>query len=205
MDTTGIRRGRKAGRSEPIITAFHTQVKGEPSIPFIGLAEGMVLAAMRQAGVPMQRIRPAIAELAHEIGIEHALASRNLYTDGAELLYDYSKTLRGEDARIIRDLVVVRSKQRVFADVIESYLKRIGYSRDGYAATIRLPGFERADVIADPDRSFGQPIFINGAATVRDVLERFWAGDDIRSLSEEFGVPEPEIEDVLRATSRQAA
>jgi hypothetical protein len=40
---------------------------------------------------------------------------------------------------------------------------------------------------------------------VSDVLDRFWAGDDIRTLSFEFGVPEPEIEDVLRAASRRAA
>jgi hypothetical protein len=40
---------------------------------------------------------------------------------------------------------------------------------------------------------------------VSDVLDRFWAGDDIETLCLEFGVPEPEIEDVLRAASRRAA
>ena len=32
---------------------------------------------------------------------------------------------------------------------------------------------------------------------MNDVLHRFWAGDDIDSLSEEFGVPISQIEDVL--------
>lgn len=60
-------------------------------IPFIGLAEGLVLAAFRQAGVPLQRIRPAIAQLPQEPGLRHALASKSLDTDGAEVLYDYAE------------------------------------------------------------------------------------------------------------------
>jgi hypothetical protein len=54
-------------------------------MPFIGLAEAYALAAFRHAGVPMQRIRPAIDVLARELGVEYALASRRLYTDGAEV------------------------------------------------------------------------------------------------------------------------
>jgi len=39
----------------------------------------------------MQRVRPAIDVLARELGLEHALASRRLYTDGAEVLYGYAR------------------------------------------------------------------------------------------------------------------
>lgn len=174
-------------------------------MPFVGLAEGMVLAAVRRAGVPLQRIRPALEVLGSEIGIQHALASRALYTDGAELLFDYAQHATGEDARAANELVVVRSGQRVFRDVIEGYLRRITYGADGYAELILLPGYDRAQIVADPKRSFGQPIFVHGAARLSDVLERFWAGEDIRTLSLEFGVPEVEIEDALRAASRRAA
>lgn len=59
-------------------------------MPFVGLAEGVVLAAIRRQGVLLRRIRPSIDALRAELGIEHALASRKLYTDGAELLYDYA-------------------------------------------------------------------------------------------------------------------
>jgi hypothetical protein len=51
----------------------------------------------------MQRIRPAIVVLARELGLEYALASRRLYTDGTEALYDYARhagdTPAGESAR----------------------------------------------------------------------------------------------------------
>ncbi len=195
--------GRKAVKGASIVTAFDVPA-GEPAVPFVGLAEGMVLAAVRRAGVPLQRVRPALDALAREIAIAHALASRSLHTDGAELLFDYAQHAPSAEAEAASELVVVRSGQRVFRDVIEGYLRRIEYATDGYARLIRLPAYERAEVVVDPTRSFGQPIFAHGAARLSDVLERFWVGDDIEALSADFGVSAAEIEDALRAASRRA-
>ena len=66
-------------RAEPIITAVRPEYYGDPAVPFIGLAEAYTLAAFRNAGVPMQRVRPAVDALARELGLEHALASRRLH------------------------------------------------------------------------------------------------------------------------------
>ncbi len=38
-----------------------------------------------------------------------------------------------------------------------------------------------------------------------DALGRFWAGEDLQTVSDEFGVPVGQLEDVLRVASRQAA
>ena len=154
----------------------------------------------------MQRVRPALDELQRQMGIDHALASQRLYTDGAEILFDYAEqnqeTGRGPRTR---DLVVVRNGQRVFAEIIEQYLQLIRYGPDGYASIIRVPAYKDAEVVADPGRSFGSPVFERGGARVSDVLERFWAGESLSELSDEFGVPHHQLEDVVRATSRQAA
>src|SRR3990167_818712 len=61
------------------------------TIPFIGLAEGMVVAAFRQGGVSLQHIRRAVSVLEQEIRLDHALASERLYTDGAVILYDFAE------------------------------------------------------------------------------------------------------------------
>ena len=100
-----------------------------------------------------------------------------------------------EEAEAVRQLVVVRSGQRVFSEVIEAYLNRIEYGRDGYTKIIRLPAYRRRRSSRDPTRGFGQPIFSHGGVRVSDVLDRFWSGDDINTLSSEFGVQEHEIED----------
>ena len=154
----------------------------------------------------MQRVRPALDELQRQMGIAHALASRRLYTDGAEVLYDYDEACRAAGSgREPTDLVVVRSNQRVFVEILANYLQRIEYGPDGYASIIHVPAYDRARVVADPTRSFGAPIFERGAARVADVLDRFWAGESLGELAEEYGVPADQLEDVVRVTSRRAA
>jgi hypothetical protein len=61
----------------------------------------------------MQRIRPVVGVLTSTIGVEHALASKKLYTDGAEVLLDYASK-RAEDE--LPKLTVVRTGQRQFTD-----------------------------------------------------------------------------------------
>jgi|CXWL01.1.fsa_nt_gi uncharacterized protein (DUF433 family) len=195
--------GRREVRGKPIVTTLSAE-SGAPSIPFVGLAEGHVLAAVRRAGVAMQRVRPALAVLERELGIEHALASRNLYTDGAEVLFDYGSASADEEA-LIDQLVVVRNGQRVFVQVVVDYLKRIEYDpHDGYARLIHIPAYA-GEVVCDPTRSFGRPIFTNGGARVDDVLGRFQAGESLDELTREFGVPSSDLEDALRVASRRAA
>ncbi len=171
-------------------------------MPFIGFAEAYVLSAFRRAGVPMQRIRPAVDVLSSGIGVEHALASKRLYTDGAEVLYDYANSEHDED---LRGLTVVRTGQRQFAEVVQDYLKRITYGEDGWASRVRLPTYRNAQVIVDPHRAFGMPVVLHGGARVEDLVDRFVAGDTLADIAEDFGVPEPEVEDVVRVATRAAA
>jgi uncharacterized protein (DUF433 family)/transposase-like protein len=199
------RRGRPEVTGSPVLTTVTSPVRG-PVIPFVGLAEGLVLTAMRRAGVPLQRIRPALARLDEELGLQHALASSRLYTDGAEVLYDYAETGEDEDAaRAARDLVIVRSDQRVFNEVFDAYLRRLEFADDGYVQLIRLPAYEVAEVVVDPDRGFGQPIFARGGARLEDALALFRAGEPLDVVAEEYGVPRAELEDAVRIATRIAA
>ncbi len=189
---------RPGGAAEPVITCFPRHGR-DATVPFIGFAEAYVLSAFRRAGVPMQRIRPAVKVLASGIGIEHALASERLYTDGAEVLYDYATTEHDEE---LRGLTVVRTGQRQFAEIVRDYLKRITYGGDGWASRLRLPAYRRAEVIVDPRQAFGMPLVVRGSARVEDLVDRFVAGDALAEIADDFGVPEVEVEDVVRVATR---
>ena len=206
--------GRAASRQEdaqsrgaPIITRAAVPPRSKlRSIPFVGLTEAMVLVAVRKSGVPMQRIRPALEELKKGLGLKYALASKRLYTDGAEVLFDYSESHPDSQvARAARELVVVRNNQHVFSNVVEEYLQRFEYAPDGYVRLIRVPGYEHAEIVVDPYRSSGAPIFATGGCRVKDVLYRYRAGETVQELTEEFGVPESHVEDAIRVASRRAA
>jgi uncharacterized protein (DUF433 family) len=192
---------RQPGRKGSLITCFPRHGK-QATVPFIGFAEAYVLSSFRRAGVPLQRIRPAVEVLSREIGIDHALASKRLFTDGAEVLYDYASK---RDERDLLDLVVVRTQQRQFSDLVKGYLKRIHYGGDGWADSVRLPTYEHADVVVDPDIAFGLPLVVRGGARVEDLVDRFQAGDSVADIATDFSVPEEEVEDVIRVATRAAA
>jgi uncharacterized protein (DUF433 family) len=194
---------RPGGRAAPVLTSLPKAGRRNPVIPFVGLAEGLVLAAMRESGVPLQRIRPALTRLSDELGLQHALASKRLHTDGAEVLFDYAENGDNDEAaQAARELVVVRNDQRVFNDVVESYLQRVDFDDRGYARLIHLPAYEVADVIVDPSRGFGQPIFAKGGARIEDAIALFRAGESLETVAVEFGAPLKDVEDAVRIATR---
>jgi uncharacterized protein (DUF433 family) len=184
---------------KPLVTVLPREGR-RATVPFVGFAEAFVLGALRGAGVPMQRIRPAVAKLSAEIGLEHALASQRVYTDGAELIFDYAT--QSDDEAL---LTVVRTGQQHFAQIIRDYLKRITYGHDGWAERLRLPAYTTAEVTVDPRQAFGQPIVVHGGARVEDLVDRFQAGDGFAEIAADFGVPAEEVEDVIRVALRLAA
>lgn len=192
---------RPPDHKKPLITCFPRKGR-QATVPFVGFAEAYVLTSFRRAGVPLQRIRPAVDVLTNEIGIEHALASKRLYTDGAEVLYDYAER-RGDEE--VGELVVLRTQQRQFVDVVKSYLKRIHYGGDGWASSVRLPIYEHAEVLVDPKIAFGLPLVVHGGARVEDLVDRFQAGDSVADIAADFDVPATEVEDVIRLATRAAA
>ncbi len=190
--------GRPEVTGAPIVTSIAAEPR-YPTVPFVGLTEGMVLAAFRKAGVSLQHIRRGVAVLQREIGVDHALASRRLYTDGAVILFDYAESEHDDE------LTVVVTQQRVFSPIVEEYLRRIEHGPDGWAIRVASPVTARPIVLVDPRRAFGQPIFVHGAAPVESIVGRVKAGDPIAEVADDFGVPEADVRDYLDAAVPLAA
>lgn len=60
--------------------------------------------------------------------------------------------------------MVLRNGQRVFTGLVADCLQRIDYGPDGYAHLLHLPGYQDRQVVVDPSRAFGQPMFVHGGA-----------------------------------------
>lgn len=166
----------------------------EAGIPFIGFAEAFVLQAARRAGVPRNRIRPGVEAVKAELGLQHALASRLLYTDRAELLIRTA----AED----EDLEVARTRQRQLTRTVMDQLQLITYAGDGYVARLQLPSYGPAEVIVDPAVGFGYPVIKGAGARVKDVLDRFWAGEGLRTIADDFDLSEDAVEAIVRAQTK---
>jgi uncharacterized protein (DUF433 family) len=182
------------GKKPAVVTILPDGKRNDPVVPFEGLAEAFVASTFRRVhGLTLPYIRKSLTHIKEKLGLEYALASQHLYTDGAKILFDYSK---GEEETEL--LVEVVSDNIVFTDVVRDYLKRISYGPDGWADRIVLP--TRTEVAeVNPQRAFGQPLTIRGGARVIDLLDRFEGGEDPEQIVEDFEVPEPDFWEIIRA------
>ena len=164
------------------------------TVPFLGLAEAYVLTAFRKAGLPLQRIRPAVAALNESIGLDFALASNRLMTDGVEVL------LRSDDPAD-RRLIVVRDGQAVFSEVVEDYLRFIDFGDTGLAESIRLPRFENVSISVSPLINGGQPTLTSRGVSLGSVRGRLRAGDSPEDVADDFGLTASDVLYLNRAES----
>ena len=177
----------------PVITSVPAD--DNRSVPFVGLVEATVVQAFRQTGLSLQRIRKALEVLGEQGELGHALASRLLYSDGANVLYDYA---RREGDLALRMLTVVSNGQHVFHEVIQQYLTRITFG-DEWATELILPVTNRQLLCVRPTIASGDPLFMHGGAPLSAVRSRVLAGEPIESVGLDYGVPSDEIVEAMNA------
>jgi uncharacterized protein (DUF433 family) len=181
----------------PLITTAEPPTPRGPTIPFVGLTEAYVLAAFRSAGVPMQRIRPAVRRLEEQMGLRQALASERLKTDGAEVLWDYGQHADDQAERdAVGDLVVIRNGQRVFKAIVADSLRRVTY-KDGWARVINV-GAGKVDVTVDPWINGGRPTIASRGVAADDVLSRIRAGESSKAVAADYGLRVSEVRALLK-------
>lgn len=186
--------GRRATGQGSVVTALGATGSDRRSIPFIGLVEAAVVQAFRNTGLPMQRIRRALNVLSRQGELQHALASKKLYSNGADILYDYAQD---HDDKQLR-LLIVYTGQRVFHEVIKDYLDRIEFG-ETWASGMTLPVTKRKLLRVLPEVASGHPLFINGGAPLSAVRSRFIAGEPVLSIARDYEVPAEDIEEVNHA------
>jgi uncharacterized protein (DUF433 family) len=185
--------------SAPVVTTLQPARPHGVSVPFIGLAEAYIVAAFTKAGLPMQRIRPAVLWLQEHIGLPQALASERLMTDGAEVLWDFGQQSHDPaDQNTVEDLVVVRSGQQVFRPVVRNYLSRVTYD-NGWTRTIQLPQYKSVDVVVDPWLNGGQPTVADRGIRVNDIVNRLKAREPAKDVAYDYDLTLREVEAIRAA------
>lgn len=182
-----------SGAPQPPLLTGVTSGRGR-TVSFLALAEAYVINAFRRAGLPMQRIRPAVEALQREVGIEFALASRRLATDGANVLLASSDP---GDRRLVR----VRDGQAVFREVVEDYLRFITFGVNGLAQSLQLPQFTETEVTVTPTINGGRPTLAHRGIAVIDVLGRVRAGEPLIDVADDYGLSHDEVLYLNRAAA----
>jgi len=159
-------------------------------IGFRDLVEARIIDGLRRAGFGLQTIRLCIASAREILGDEHPFSTTAFKTDGRKLFLDITGSV--EDA-MMYDL---RSRQRVFREVVLPSLSGLDFGPDVAERWWLVPG--RRTIVADPERSFGQPIIAaSGLLTSRAVQEVKAEGTPER-VAKLYHLPVRSIRDALR-------
>jgi uncharacterized protein (DUF433 family) len=170
----------------------------------VNLVEAHVLKAVRRKHlVHMEKVRVAIKDLKERYGTQHPLADVDLLVGGGEIFIEAGNLLN-----------LTMGKQ-VAMDFLKVYLNRIDRNVHGAAARLfpfvvnpvkvgkRVIEQDIKVISIDPYVSFRRPV-INGTGIPTDAIaDRFWGGDSIDELAEDFERPKSEIEYALRYENAQ--
>ncbi|GAA1714512.1 hypothetical protein GCM10009745_73520 [Kribbella yunnanensis] len=173
--------------------------RGEPTITFAGLVETHMLRQLRRTGLSLQAIGEAAVALRSRAGRQYPLAWSGLAHDGRDLLIEIAA--EGREAGWER----IRDSQGGLPGVLRRGSAAIGWSDDGYAATLRLVIYQDIDVIVDPSQSRGQPVIAGSGVRVEDVLDRIRTGASYREIAGKFDLEDFEVEALVRPHIRPPA
>lgn len=175
-----------------------TGVRGEPTITFAGLVETHMLRQLRYAGLSLQAIGEAAVALRSRAGRHYPLAWSGLAHDGRDLLVEIAAEGREQGWERIRD------SQGGLPGLLRRGSAAIGWSDDGYAATLRLVIYHDIDVIVDPTRASGQPLVDGSDVRVEDVVDHVRSGTPYRDIATKYALEDYELEALLRPHIRPA-
>lgn len=120
-----------------------------------------------------------------------------LFSDGANVLYDYADRVDDKQLRLLI-LTEVATGQRVFHEVIIDYLQRITFG-EKYASELILPVTKRKLLRVVPSVAHGDPLFIEGGAPLSAVRSRWFAGEPLPSIADDYDVPVDDLSEALQA------
>jgi hypothetical protein len=171
-----------AGHEMPPLIDGVTSGRGY-HVPFLSFAEAYVIGFLKSQGLRTRTIRDSVEAVRRRYGMDYALASQRLKTDGADIMWE---EIEGDDPSPLSEVV---HGQGVFREALGDRLRTITYG-PRYAERIAIPLGDDVQMLLDPHKSFGQPTVAGTGVRVSDVIGRLRAGEPPGSIAYDYDLPE---------------
>jgi uncharacterized protein (DUF433 family) len=165
------------------------------ALSYMQLIEVGVVAAMRQAGVTLPRIRQARAFLSDKLDSHFPFAEYRFKTDGKKLFMDYEQiSQKGGKGKL---LSLNEDGQLAWTEILSQRLKEFEYGSGDEATVMRwkVAGIE-SPVEIDPRVAFGAPQ-VEGIPTWI-LRERWTSGEGLKDIAEDFDLEPQLVSSALR-------
>lgn len=139
----------------------------EPLLGFRDLIEARMVTRLRAFKIGLPTIRLCLATAAKIADDRHPFSSAHFRTDGKRLFLERLSEEGG------RDIIDLKTLQHTFPKVIEASFIDLDFDEE--KAIRWFPLSKNRQVVADPERSFGQPIVDVGGVPTNRIAQVFVA------------------------------
>ncbi|MDO9364474.1 MAG: hypothetical protein Q7T60_16220 [Sphingopyxis sp.] len=177
-------------QQRPLWVSQYSLDQDEPLLGFRDLIEARMVAKLRNIGFGLPTIRICLSTAAEIAGDSHPFSSARFRTDGQRL---FLERLDDDGAH---DVIDLKSRQHAFPKIIERSFLDLDF--DDEKATRWFPFEKSREVVADPERSFGQPITDQGGVPTVRLAQAYQAeGRSIEKVAKIFELATSVVRDAL--------
>lgn len=181
--------GREQSQA-PLWDAQYGSSHDEPILGFRDLIEARMVARLRSLKIGLPTIRACMTTAAEIAQDSHPFSSALFRTDGKRLFLE-----RLSDSGD-RDVIDLKTRQHAFPKIIENSFLDLEFDEE--KATRWFPLQKSKMVVADPERSFGQPIVDEGGVPTRRLAQAFEAeGRSIDKVARLFEIGKDAVKDAI--------
>jgi uncharacterized protein (DUF433 family) len=181
----------------PLVHQVEPTHKGQPSVPFIAVAEAHVLRSLRSLGLRMSEIREAAAAVRNAFDTPYGLVSKRIATDGVDIFVEHG----------LGDLRRARDGQAPIQEVVSEYLRYLTWDADDdFPSSLRLRQYPNSvPVVIDPRFGRGLPVIAANRVPVKAVTDLWEAGETIEDIAYEFDMRPEQVDSLCDAVVHLAA
>lgn len=181
-------RDERARISEPLWTAQHKITDDGVFLGFRDLVEARVVNALVKKGVSLQTIRLCLDRAQDLIGSEHPLSTKLFKTDGKGIFLQITENV--DEPQLIN----LKTRQGVFNTVVAPSLS--GLEFDEMAARRWLLNTKKT-IVADPLKSFGQPVIDEYGITTSALFRAVEAEGSIEIVANLYEIRKSAVSDAV--------
>ena len=198
---TGWYRGRRNGSTQqpPVIEGAVAPDTFGSEISFLALIEGKVIAACREHGIPLQRIRAARSYLRTQLDLEHPFATHRMLTDGARILDTFEQQERALAQGPTFIDVGGNAGQATLAGFITDAIDLFEFiAADDIWAERFYPAGRGEPLVVDPNIASGSLHIVDSGIRVDAIVGRRLAGESIEFIAGDFDISHELVGAALR-------
>lgn len=155
---------------------------------FRDLVEARVINALVQQKISLQTIRICLNRAREILDNTHPLSTKQFKTDGKSIFLQITEDVNEPE------LVDLKTRQGVFNAVVAPSLKGIEFDVN---AASRWYLNDKKTIVADPKRSFGQPIISDYGITTSSIFQAVISEGSKRSVASLFEIKQSLVDDVI--------